>query len=218
MKPPATKLWARESNVVGDEEVAHMDRWCDPETGVRVLRLTSLPYVNSHIYPEAPVSMPDGNRFIFRRRDPFAGTTHFWIADLTTRQIRQITDETNIKSFPVVTPDGTSIYYTAGDTIMRMSPETFEREPVYEIPTDQFASIGGGGSISHCGTRLLARASLGPGRHGVAVIDLKNQSTHMAFEHPDCLNPHTQYCRTNDYKILVQVNDGIEFDADGNRL
>src|SRR5690606_25838941 len=46
---PASTRWVGESNVVGDEEVAHMARWQDPDTGVMVLQFTTSPISSTHI-------------------------------------------------------------------------------------------------------------------------------------------------------------------------
>jgi len=100
MKPPASRTWVQESNVVFDEEVLFQPRFIDPLAGVMPLRLTTMPFGNAHIYPEAQVSTPDDQRFIFARHLPPCGIRTFWIADLTTRTIRQVTDE----------PDATQIY------------------------------------------------------------------------------------------------------------
>ncbi len=209
-------LWVGESNVMGDEEVGPQARFRDRDTGIQKLRLTSRPFINTHIYPEAPICMPDGKRFIFRRTNPFTNESRFWMADRITRQIRQLTFEPT-SGYVVITPDGQAMYFAIGRTIMRMSPDTFEYEPVYTVP-DTFSRFGGVTSISHCGTRLLSTHSRGPDEHGAMSIDLKAQTCRVVYEHRDCRNAHAQYVRTNSYKVLVQVNDGILFDKAGNRL
>lgn len=132
---PVTNLWARESNKVGDEEVAFQKKFIDPETGVLAMRLTSLPCVSHHIYPEAPISTPDGKRFIFARQVAFGAAATFWIGDIETLLIRQVTDEEGAAA-PVITPDGKWFYYSVGRRIKRMSSESFEREVVFEVPDD----------------------------------------------------------------------------------
>ena len=127
MNAPASREWRNDSNVVGDPEVDFQDRFADPNTGVRKLRLTTASFINSHIYPEIPVSTPDGRRFIFSRINPFTGHDTFWLADLETLRIRQVTDEADARS-PVISPDGACFYYLAGRTIMRLDAENFTRE------------------------------------------------------------------------------------------
>lgn len=210
---PASTVWLNESNQVSDEEVAFQARFRDPDTGVEVLRLTSQPCINEHIYPEAPISTPDGKRFIFARRAALSDARSYWIADLETHCIRQITDEPNA-SWPVVAPDGRWFYYAVGPAIRRMSPETFEREDICTV-TGKFGWISAPSSIDYSGTLFVAAARSQAGVPGVAVVDLSGHAR-MVFEHPDALNAHVQFCKNAQRKVLIQVNDGIERDPDGN--
>ncbi len=212
---PASTVWLNESNQVGDEEVAFQRRFCDGETGIEVLRLTSQPCINEHIYPEAPISTPDGRRFIFARRGALSSGRSYWIADLETHRIRQITDEPDA-SWPVVAPDGQWFYYAAGSVIRRISPETFEREDVCTVSGD-YSRISAHSTVDCTGTRFAAAACSKAGIPGVAVVDLSGHAQ-MVFEHPDALNAHAQYCSNAQRKLLIQVNDGIERDAHGNIL
>jgi len=176
---PASTVWLDESNQVSDEEVAFQARHRDQTTSFPILRLTSQPCINTNIYPEAPISTPDGKRFIFARSNPLGGQTTFWIADLTTRRIRQITDEPEA-SAPVVSPGGRWFYYSVGRLIRRMSPETFEREDRFLIP-DDLPWAGGIRSVDYSGTRFLAPARGPSGAYGVAVIDLTMFKAHPFF-------------------------------------
>ena len=213
-KPPASSTWQGEANRNSDEEVAFQPRHCDAETGVRIIRMTCLPWVSNHIYPEAPAHTPDGRRFVFRRSNPFTGEGHYWVGDLQSLRIRRITDEPGAAA-PLVAPDGSAYIYSVGRQIWRMDPDTFERQLWWDVP-EEVGAIGAASTISHCGTRVAGSWSGPPDRFGAAVLDLKAQKAWVAFEHPDCRNAHTQYCRGPHYKIMVQVNDGIESDAHGN--
>ncbi len=216
-EPSASTAWLREANRVVDEEVAFQERFVDPDTGVAVLRLTSQPCVNHNIYPEAPVSTPDGKRFIFARRPALAAQATFWIADLELLRVRQITDEDGA-SAPVVTPDGRWFYYSVGHTIKRMSPETFERETVMTVPAREFPTIRGIASVDYSGTRFLTPAQDAAGRYGLACVDLEAGAARMIMSGPDLWNPHGQYSKNAERKVLIQVNHGLELDAHGNLL
>jgi len=212
---PASTVWLNESNQVGDEEVAFQSRFRDRDTGVEVLRLTSQPCVNEHIYPEAPISTPDGKRLIFARRPALSEQRTYWIADLETHRIRQITDEPDA-SWPVVTPDGHWFYYAVGRVIRRMSPETFEREDVCTV-TGDMPWISAHSSVDYSGTRFAAAARGSSGLPGVAVVDLTGRAR-MVYEHQDALNAHAQYSNNALRRVMIQVNDGIERDEHGNIL
>ncbi|MCC7354985.1 MAG: PD40 domain-containing protein [Anaerolineae bacterium] len=214
MERPASSLWLSESNRVFDEEVAFQERFNAPETRIPILRLTSQPCINHHIYPEAPISTPDGKRFIFARSLPLGGITTFWIADVETLKVRQITDEAGAGA-PVVTPDGKWFYYSVGRVIRRMSPETFEREECFVIPAE-LSWVGGISSVDYSGTRFLAAARGPSGLYGVAMVDLAKQRASMIYEGKDARNAHPQYSHNADRQVMVQVNDGIALDEHGN--
>jgi oligogalacturonide lyase len=218
---PASSRWAIESNKVFDEEVAFQPRFGDPETGVMAIRLTSEPCISHNIYPEAPIITPDGKRFIFARRRALEKHETFWIGDIETLRIRQVTDEEDAAA-PVVAADGTWLYYSAGRQVMRLSPETFEREAIFEVPDDELAWVGGIVSLDATGTRFLAPAKGRSGMYGVAVIDIAARTARIIYEGPDVHNPlaifglHGQYSRNADRKVLIQVNNGMEIDRFGN--
>jgi hypothetical protein len=216
MKPPASTVWLNESNEVGDEEVAFQDRWRDPDTGIAILRLTSQPCLNEHIYPEHPASTPDGRRFVFARTPALSRHTTYWIADLETHAVRQITDEPKAVA-PVITPDGKEIYYSVGRAVWRLSPDTFEREACFVFPA-QFSWVGGIRSVSHDGTRLLTAARGSSGLFGVAALEVATGRAWMVFEGPDVRNAHPQYSRNPDNWVMVQINDGIVLDEHDNIL
>jgi len=211
---PASHLWLDESNQVSDEEVAFQGRFWEPESDIPILRLTSQPCINENIYPEAPISTPDGKRFIFSRRAPLAASGTFWIADLETHKIRQITDEEGAAP-PVVVPGGRWLHYSVGHLIRRMSPVTFEREDRFLIPSE-FTGVGGIRSVDYSGTRFLTAARGGDGLWGVAVIDVVMRRVWMIAQSADCRNAHPQYAGNPSRRVLVQVNGGIEVDEHGN--
>lgn len=211
---PASHTWSREANKVFDEEVAFQKKFVDPDSGILVIRLTNEPCVSHHIYPEAPISTPDGNRFIFARRPGLGGKTTFWIGDLNLLSVRQITDEDNA-SAPVVTPDGKWFFYSVGRQIKRMSPDSFEREVVFEAPPE-LERVGGIVSVDYSGTRFLAGARDRSGQYGLAVIEPLAGKARIVYSNKDVRNPHGQYSKNAERKVLIQVNNGIEVDAHGN--
>jgi hypothetical protein len=213
---PASNTWSHESNKVFDEEVAFQKKFVDPETGILVIRLTNEPCVSHHIYPEAPISTPDGKRFIFARRPALSGKSTYWIGDLDLLAVRQITDEENA-SAPVVTPDGKSFIYSVGRQVKRMSPDTFEREVIFEAPPD-LERLGGIVSVDYSGTRFLAAAKEKGGEYGLAVVEPFAGKVRIVYRNKDVRNPHGQYSKNADRKVLIQVNNGIEVDEHGNIL
>jgi hypothetical protein len=213
---PASNTWSHESNKVFDEEVAFQKKFVDPETGILVIRLTNEPCVSHHIYPEAPISTPDGKRFIFARRQALENKTTYWIGDLDLLAVRQITDEDHA-SAPVVTPDGKSFIYSVDRQVKRMSPDTLERAVIFEAPQD-LDWVGGIVSVDYSGTRFLAAARDKSGEYGLAVIEPFSGKARIVYRNKDVRNPHGQYSKNADRKVLIQVNNGIEIDEYGNIL
>jgi hypothetical protein len=115
----------------------------------------------------------------------------------------------------VVTPDGAWFYYSVGRAIMRMSPESFEREEVFRVP-EEIGSVSRIRSVSADGDRFLTANRRTKEGGGVAMVDLARGTAEVIFEHADARNAHPQYSHNPDRKVCVQVNDGIEFDPDGN--
>lgn len=213
---PASVRWIDESNQVGDGEVALRKDFRDPETGIPLYRLTSYPAINSNIYPETPISAPDGKRFIFVRTELGTHERNYWIADIETRRIRRITDERDAQGAPIFSPDGKSIYYVAGGKIKRMCPETFEREAIFTLPAER-KTLRFGDSMAHRGMRFVFGQSYRRQRYSdVVVVDVEKRQIATVFRHPDAPCGHFQFSHNADCKIMFQVNDGMEFDDLGN--
>ena len=213
---PASLQWLRESNKVFDEEVAFQERFRDPESGLELLRLTCQPVISQNIYPEAHVSTPDGRRFIFARRLPLAAFQTYWIADIDSLCIRQVTDEPDA-SVPTVSPDGEWFYYLAGRVLRRISAATFEREDCFTLPETPVLR-GAFYTADPSGQRFIA-AAVGPdGVPGAAVIDRAAGTVGMIYQNPEALNAHPQFSRHPCPQVCIQVNNGIELDEHGNLL
>lgn len=213
---PASLRWINESNQVGDGEVALRPDFHDPETGVAIIRMTTRPCISTNIYPETPVSSPDGKRFIFRRTESGTHAVSYWVADTETQRIRQITEENRVHGAPIFSPDGKCIYYLAGGSIRRMCPETFGHEEIFRLPA-KWKSLHFGSQIAHCGLRFLFSApNIGQRGHSVVVADLETGKIRVVYESTEGPCGHAQFSHNNDCKIMFQVNDGMEFDSLGN--
>ena len=118
--------------------------------------------------------------------------------------------------------DGKWLFYSAGRKVMRMSPETFEREAVFEIPDCELVWVGGSCRSTTRPPAFSLRPRASAGVYGVAVIDVKAGTARIIYEGPDVHNPlaifglHGQYSRNADRKVLIQVNNGMEIDKGGN--
>jgi hypothetical protein len=214
--PPASLTWRRESNLVFDEEVAFQPRFCDPDTGLPLYRLTGEPVVSSNIYPEVPVSTPDGRFFIFSRRAALSDQVNYWIADTQRFFIRQVTDEANATE-PVLHPTGDKFLYRRGQEIWSLKIPDFTREIVLVLP-DEVEPVSGLRSFDASGRYAVLAARSKKKPVGVAVVDFDSARVEFVYDHPKALNPHPQLSRHPSTMVLVQVNNGIKFDEHGNLL
>lgn len=214
--PPASNQWRKESNQVFDEEVAFQPRFCDPESGLPLYQLTSEPVVSTNIYPEVPVSTPDGRFFVFARRLPLSRQPQYWLGDTELLTVRQVTAEER-PSEPILDPGGSGFYYLDGDTLMRLRLDDYRREICFRLPAG-VAPLGGLRAFDHSGRYAAFAARTETAPVGVALLDLQTGEAEIIYAHSEALNPHPQISRHPHSMLLVQVNHGIRFDAEGNLL
>jgi hypothetical protein len=221
--PPAVNLWRRENNWVFDEEVAFQNRFNDPVSDLPIFQLTNEPIVSSNIYPEAPISTHDGRYFIFSRRMPLSPYHQFWIADTETHWIRQVTNEEDATA-PIFNPRDGCFYYLENTALIRIFPEDFSRELIFNL--DSTLSPTHGALIPTGGLRAFdktGRFSVFTARDEInhmvtALLDIEDKTVKIAYNNPEALNPHPQISQHNHPLLLIQVNNGIKYDTEGNLL
>ncbi len=112
--------WHRESGVT----------FGDPVTGRMVTRLTDLATHCHHPYFYCRCFTPDSRRLLYCSHR--SGKACLYLLDLESYASRQLTDCDELSGFLVnVSPDGRHVYYTAGDTLYRLSIEDLATEAVY---------------------------------------------------------------------------------------
>ena len=221
--PPAADLWRRENNWVFDEEVAFQNRFNDPNSGLPIYQLTNEPIVSSNIYPEAPISTPDGKHFIFSRRMALSSHYTYWIADTETHWIRQVTDEENATA-PIFNPKDGCFYYLDNANLKRIFLEDFSRELFFTIDSNLFPThgalipTGGLRSFDKTGRFAVLTAKTEKNNMVTALIDLEDRTVKTAYSDPEALNPHPQISQNVHSLLLIQVNNGIQYDKEGNLL
>lgn len=221
--PPAASLWRRENNWVFDEEVAFQNRFNDSVSGLPIYQLTNEPLVSTNIYPEAPISTHDGKYFIFSRRLPLSNHYQYWVADTDTHWIRQVTDEEKA-SAPIFNPKDSCFYYLENNNLIRIIPEDFSRELLFNVdstfsPTHGALIPAGGLRAFDKTGRFSVFAARTANNHMVTVLlDIENNTIRIAYDDPEALNPHPQISQNDHPQLLMQVNNGIQFDAEGNLL
>jgi hypothetical protein len=190
------------------------DRRDDPESGARIVQLTSSAAVSNNIYGEQPYTSPNGNRVaIIRRADfSFSAGGMLLVADLTTLKIALIEAE-GVTGCCNAAWSGWLYYGTLRGDTMRVNLETFEKEVV------NLGALGTGeaGSSVSPDMRYMIRSKILPGPTiGIERMDMVERKSEIIFQHPELVNPHLQFNPVHGKQILVQHNRGSRFDASGN--
>ena len=200
---------------------------------IRILQLTNGGY-HSNIYPETPVWLSDGRRFLISNAEGYA------IASLDGSEPETVLP----KVFPdgtrptsvCVSLDGRCLYWLAisgeglaiRSALWRRDMQTGSFEKVMDTPDkldgyhpSRFYSIG---TISSDGKRYATSAFLGDGTYvnaptGLLVYDIERGTCSLIGQDPDWGNAHLQYCRSTDadasHDLLIQMNHGMQRDKDG---
>lgn len=192
-------------------EITHLAP--DPVSGAPIRRLTSAAVVSHNIYCEQPYSSPDGQRVAIIRSASFNRDypwCELWVADLGTHQIALVAPEVN--SQIVNTAWGEHVFYWKRDGgFYRLSLLTAEEVRVLAPDTER-PPVNCGLSISPdltelaYGTIMPAKNRGESPRVGVVSVDLRTGGWRMLFEHPDMVNPHTQFEPAHGKTLLLQQN------------
>jgi len=192
--------------------------WTDPDTGVKVIQLTSSAFIHTNIYPEAPVFTPDSRYFIYNRFQSLDGENEFWLCDLETHQLRQLTHEGAV-SAPVMAPDGKWMIYLHLRSpnefaLKQLSLETYEVEQVVLVVG--FRRPYALGTVTPDGRWYVTGVWLREGTFGLLRFDLRQGTYEVIHQDPEIFNPHMQFEPGQGRDILVQHNRGGYLDKEGN--
>ena len=188
------------------QDVEASDWGVDPDSGARVIRLTSAAAWSHNIYCEEPYGSPDGRRLLVARAyDRFAPTRQLLVADLETRRLTLV--EPDLPSEAVAHSPWTEwVYYVMGDgSVRRLSLLTLERRLVCPAgtltpPPDAFME-----TITPDNRWLIGyEQHEGPGLRSVA-FDMRTGERRVLREGPDNLNPHAQFEPGDGRRWLFQL-------------
>jgi hypothetical protein len=165
----------------------------DPDSGARVLRLTSMPAWSHNIYCEQPYASPDGQRVLIGRTlDPFAQSCQLIVADLGTLGLTLVEPDAATEAV-AHTSWGEWAYYQMRDgSLRRLSLLTLERQAVLPAGSLAVPPKGGIQSITPDDRWLIGYE---PG-DGVGLrtyaLDLHTGQRQVVCQGPENLNPHAQ--------------------------
>lgn len=202
-----------------------------PESGARVMQLTSAAFIHTHIYPESPIFTPDSRCFVYQRFLSIDQPREYWLCDLPTQQLRPLTDphrEPEVHG-PIVTPDGKWFVYVsvpeAADArglleVRRLSLDEPERgsEVIgsiagYTRPYPLGTVTPDGRYYATCA--LIPSMSEQPPLAGILVADLEARQITCIHQGADIFNAHPQFEPGRGHDLLIQHNRGGVLDRWG---
>lgn len=195
------------------------DLYDDPESGARIIQLTSGATISNNIYGEQPYCSPDGSRLaIARSRDfHFDPTGLFLVFDLTKLRIGLVEKIQGVRGISTNAWSGKLYYWSLQNELKRMDLTTLSREIVY-VPNNA-EDTGILGSVSPDQRYMLGfgRRLQGPGAPTFQILrlDLETGEKMVILEHPEICNPHLQFNPITGDDILVQNNRGVFLEPDG---
>jgi hypothetical protein len=189
------------------------DRYIDPDSGSRVIQMTSSAAMSNNVYGEQPYTSPDGKRIaIVRYHDTFDTTSMFLVGDLDNLRVglieRSLTSGVSNNAW-----SGYIYYWNSERDLKRISLMTLETETIlHESNPDLPLSLG---TISP-DNRYMVYGGTRPGPMAfIERMDLHTGERKVIFEDPEIINPHLQFEPVYGKRILVQQNRGSKMDPDG---
>ena len=194
------------------------------KNGVVIYQITQENRLVSNIYCERPFCSADSKRFLYARQLDDAGPSDWtqwqyvlcefgtWESEVVGEGLHQVCISYN-NDFYFQRP-------VAGNRLefVRLDMATAAVEPVWSCRSD----IGRAKhpTVSADG-KLLAfhhALSFSPQRFGLSVVNLQTGERNVVYEHPHVCNAHLQFHPTDNRTLLVQLNRGCEYTADGELL
>lgn len=166
------------------EVASHTDR----VTGVRVMRMTGWPCINSCFYFHDCYWAPDSSRFLFYSipGPRGGGPADVYRVDVNGHNLVRLTS--GIGAAGVATaPDGPYFYYTHDGSLWRADIETGVGERVVQLPA---GASGGNATITFDGRSYVAQIGLANGRRGIWRVKTDTWQAEVVYEDKDF--NHTQ--------------------------
>ena len=158
------------------------DQRPDPESGAKIVRLTSAIAINNNIYCEQPYSSPDGKRVAIVRGTGLAPhyDSALYVADLDSIKITRVEPFTGGSNASW----GEWFYcFTPARDLMAFSLHTFEKKIVL---TDCEAPSAAAGSISPDNKYTIYKIILPGPTNGIVQLELETGAWRIIFDHPGC--------------------------------
>lgn len=163
----------------------------DPDSGAKVIRLTSAAGWSHNIYGEQPYASPDGRRFLIGRRyDPFR-SAQLLIGDLQTRGLTLIEPDVPTEMVAHSSWSEWAYYLMPDGALRRVSLLTLERQQVWPAGTFDVAQTSLS-SITRDDRLLLVDDTAKPTNLTSYTFDLETGEKRVLLDCPENRNSHAQ--------------------------
>jgi len=180
----------------------------DPDSGARVMRLTSAAAWSHNIYGEQPYASPDGRRLLIGRAyDTFAGR-QLLVADLDTRCLTLVEPDLPTEMVAHSSWSEWAYYLMRDGAVRRLSLLTLERQQVCPSGTFPPAPAVYLQSVTPDDRLLLCDEKRdGPGFHSF-TFDPRTGERRTLRDSPDNLNTHAQADLAGGRWLFQLLRDG----------
>jgi hypothetical protein len=196
------------------------DLYDDPESGARIVQLTSSSMTSNNIYGEQPYTSPDGKRVIIARCHDFCFDDRgsLLVHELDTLKITMIErDAVGARGVFNNAWSGLCYYWNANRELVQLSLLTLEKKVVYKEEDPKAPLIGGSVSPDQRYVLGMTTRLIGPGSpvYQIVRLDLQKKIVETIYEDREISNPHLQFNPIHGREILVQNNRGSRLMPDG---
>ncbi|MFW5798554.1 MAG: hypothetical protein ACOCXX_02755 [Planctomycetota bacterium] len=178
----------------------------DPDTGVRIFRLTSFPWVSHNIYGEVPY-MDSDSRYIMFLRQQAPGRPHeLWRTDLESTRLELVDTGLCGLASVAVSPDQRVFYYLRmvdlETVLVKLDIVTLART---ELNLGRIAPTHSLGSVTP-DKKTFATGTTVEGTAAVMTVDLETGRRDILYSSIHIRNPHVQIDPSDGRHVMVQVN------------
>ncbi len=186
----------------------------DPDTGVRVVQLTSAPGIHINIYGEVPYMDPTSRYLMLMKSETSWGPNQIWRADLERGFLESVCDGVaNIRSI-ARSPDQRYFFHQHTDEdgaweIVRTEIATFEQRvfPLEGAPLPRsMGTVGPDGNVFMYATMFEVHD------YGVVRCDLEADTWDVIHRGTEISNAHQQIAHGRGEVCLIQHNRGCRYD------
>lgn len=194
------------------------------KNGVVIYQVTQEKRLVSNIYCERPFCSVDSKRFLYARQNNDAGPNDRQHWEYVLCKFGTWEEEIVGNGFLHSSISyGNDFYFQRPKSnnhleFVRLDMDTGSIEQVWSCPSGTGYARHPTVSVNQTLLAYHYALSYSPQRFGVVVVNLQTGHQDVVYEHPHLCNAHLQFHPADNRTLLVQLNRGCEYTADGERL